>query len=175
MFFIAINNKIQCHRWAMKARVRFFAKNAKTPPRVRLKLGQRICIECVFWLLVCVQIVAANRPPRFLIDGRSEIVIRLKEGPDTPVGKLVIGYSWACVIIYFIGTIIRWLAKDLTSSWHVYLLSIDLINQYLFHKNPCKNVFCFQINKIIRNCRFYLGTYVGIIQIQFFETIDPLS
>ncbi|XP_046962418.1 cadherin-23 isoform X2 [Vanessa cardui] len=73
----------------MKAKVRFFAKNAKTPPRVRLKSGQKICIQCVFWLLVCIQIVSANRPPRFLIDGRSEIVIRLKEGPDTPVGSLI--------------------------------------------------------------------------------------
>ena len=30
-----------------------------------------------------------NRPPRFLIDGHSEIVLRLKEGPDTPVGSLI--------------------------------------------------------------------------------------
>lgn len=30
---------------------------------------------------------ARNNPPRFLIDGQTEIVIRLKEGPDTPVGK----------------------------------------------------------------------------------------
>ncbi|CAH2108500.1 unnamed protein product [Euphydryas editha] len=73
----------------MKARVRFFAKSAKTLPRVRLKSEQKICIECVFWLLVCIQVAAANRPPRFLIDGRSEIVIRLKEGPDTPVGSLI--------------------------------------------------------------------------------------
>lgn len=32
--------------------------------------------------------VAANRPPRFLIDGQSEIVVRLKEGSETPVGKM---------------------------------------------------------------------------------------
>lgn len=30
-----------------------------------------------------------NRPPRFLIDGQTEIVLRLKEGPDTPVGSLI--------------------------------------------------------------------------------------
>lgn len=30
-----------------------------------------------------------NRPPRFLIDGHSEIVLRLKEGPDTPAGSLI--------------------------------------------------------------------------------------
>lgn len=30
-----------------------------------------------------------NRPPRFLIDGHSEIVLRLKEGPETPVGSLI--------------------------------------------------------------------------------------
>lgn len=31
-----------------------------------------------------------NRPPRFLIDDQhSEIVLRLKEGPDTPVGESI--------------------------------------------------------------------------------------
>ncbi|CAH0714568.1 unnamed protein product, partial [Brenthis ino] len=39
--------------------------------------------------MLCVQTVSANRPPRFLFDGRSEIVLRLKEGPDTPVGSLI--------------------------------------------------------------------------------------
>jgi hypothetical protein len=29
----------------------------------------------------------ANVPPRFLIDGQTEIVLRLKEGIATPVGK----------------------------------------------------------------------------------------
>lgn len=31
--------------------------------------------------------VSGNRPPRFIIDEQTEIVIRLKEGPETPVGK----------------------------------------------------------------------------------------
>lgn len=31
--------------------------------------------------------VAANTPPRFVLDGQSEIVIRLTEGEATPVGK----------------------------------------------------------------------------------------
>lgn len=30
---------------------------------------------------------ARNNPPRFLIDGQTEIVLRLKEGPETPIGK----------------------------------------------------------------------------------------
>ncbi|KAF4517747.1 hypothetical protein B566_EDAN002952 [Ephemera danica] len=30
-----------------------------------------------------------NRPPRFLIDGQTEIVLRLKEGSETPVGTLI--------------------------------------------------------------------------------------
>lgn len=51
-------------------------------PKVRLKPGQS-------WLIVVAIIggALANRPPRFLIDGQSEIVVRLKEGLDTPVGK----------------------------------------------------------------------------------------
>lgn len=45
--------------------------------------------EGVWWLVILsvFVIATANRPPRFLIDGQSEIVIRLKESPDTPVGK----------------------------------------------------------------------------------------
>ncbi|XP_046672662.1 cadherin-23 isoform X2 [Homalodisca vitripennis] len=31
----------------------------------------------------------ANRPPKFLIDGQTEIVLRLKEGADTPAGSLI--------------------------------------------------------------------------------------
>lgn len=62
-------------------------ESAKTLPRVRLKAEHLKWTRSVLWLIVGLQVVAANRPPRFLIDGRSEIVIRLKEGPDTPVGK----------------------------------------------------------------------------------------
>lgn len=68
----------------MSPGMRFSARSAKTPPRVRLKPA--ICAISVIWLMICVEVISANRPPRFLIDGRSEIVIRLKEGPDTPVG-----------------------------------------------------------------------------------------
>ncbi|KRT78308.1 Cadherin, partial [Oryctes borbonicus] len=37
----------------------------------------------------CVYPVKCNRPPRFLIDGQTEIVLRLKEGEETPVGTLM--------------------------------------------------------------------------------------
>lgn len=30
---------------------------------------------------------ARNNPPRFLIDGQTEIVLRLKEESETPIGK----------------------------------------------------------------------------------------
>lgn len=45
-----------------------------------------LCALCVFnyW---CVWYVQCNRPPRFLIDGQTEIVLRLKEGEETPVGE----------------------------------------------------------------------------------------
>ncbi|GLV38052.1 Cadherin 88C [Carabus blaptoides fortunei] len=42
----------------------------------------------VLVLLVCGG-VQCNRPPRFLIDGQTEIVLRLKEGEDTPVGSMI--------------------------------------------------------------------------------------
>ncbi|CAB3223205.1 unnamed protein product [Arctia plantaginis] len=59
------------------------------PPRVRLKPVQYKCIRRFWLLLIILEVVVANRPPRFLIDGQSEIVVRLKEGPDTPVGSLI--------------------------------------------------------------------------------------
>lgn len=55
-------------------------------PRVRLKAVSSRCVQ-MLWLTMLCAVVAANRPPRFLIDGQSEIVVRLKEGTDTPVGK----------------------------------------------------------------------------------------
>lgn len=77
------SNKARCVRWlsTMQARV------TSHPPRVRLKPAQYKCITGFWLLLTILEVVVANRPPRFLIDGQSEIVVRLKEGPDTPVGK----------------------------------------------------------------------------------------
>lgn len=54
-------------------------------PRVRLKAVMPRCV-LMLWLMLLFAVVVANRPPRFLIDGQSEIVVRLKEGTDTPVG-----------------------------------------------------------------------------------------
>ncbi|KAF5272299.1 hypothetical protein FQR65_LT04956 [Abscondita terminalis] len=46
-----------------------------------------LCFFCV--LNLCVDVVSCNRPPRFLIDGQTEIVLRLKEGDETPVGSVI--------------------------------------------------------------------------------------
>lgn len=63
--------------------------------RVRLKKNvNRVCCNYYDYLLVCALLVSSiptvqcNKPPRFLIDGQTEIVLRLKEGTETPVGKL---------------------------------------------------------------------------------------
>lgn len=40
-------------------------------------------------LLILLPTASCNRPPRFLIDGPPEIVLRLKEGSDTPVDSLI--------------------------------------------------------------------------------------
>lgn len=51
---------------------------------------RRCSVQCMLLLVFFVSVfssVACNRPPRFLIDGQTEIVLRLKEGEDTPVGK----------------------------------------------------------------------------------------
>lgn len=44
-------------------------------------------------VLLLANSVFANRPPKFLIDGQTEIVLRLKEGSDTPAGKFNSVYS----------------------------------------------------------------------------------
>lgn len=47
-----------------------------------------ICsVLCLLMFLCFVGSVDCNRPPRFLIDGQTEIVLRLKEGAETPVGE----------------------------------------------------------------------------------------
>lgn len=57
------------------------------------KRHRRIWETWVFLLLMgsLVSSTAAysNHPPRFLIDGQTEIVVRLKEGNDTPAGTLI--------------------------------------------------------------------------------------
>ena len=58
---------------------------------MRLK-GRRLIWECwrfglLFAMCFVADAVRGNLPPRFLIDGQTEIVLRLKEGAATPVGK----------------------------------------------------------------------------------------
>lgn len=48
----------------------------------------QLCLILLFWSFDQIKQVQSNRPPRFLIDGQTEIVLRLKEGSETPVGKL---------------------------------------------------------------------------------------
>ncbi|XP_067619192.1 cadherin-23 [Eurosta solidaginis] len=60
--------------------------------KVRLKVEKSILESCmktvVLIFLTLLQPVISNRPPRFAIDGgQSEIVLRLKESPETAVGS----------------------------------------------------------------------------------------
>ncbi|XP_060803722.1 cadherin-23 [Amyelois transitella] len=59
-------------------------------PRVQCRARVRLkpVLSGFVWFLL-LQIATANRPPRFLIDGQSEIVVRLKEGVETPIGSLI--------------------------------------------------------------------------------------
>lgn len=43
----------------------------------------------IYWLTVVflVQFSAANKPPQFVTDWQTEIIVRLKEGPETPIGE----------------------------------------------------------------------------------------
>jgi hypothetical protein len=62
--------------------------------KVRLK-GHRLILECwrfglLFATCFVVEATDGNHPPKFLIDGQTEIVLRLQEGAATPVGKFQI-------------------------------------------------------------------------------------
>lgn len=68
----------------------------KVTETVKRRCGQRSWTRSAFLALVCVlglvgSVRAAgngmNRPPKFLLEGQSEIVLRLKEGAETPVGE----------------------------------------------------------------------------------------
>ncbi|XP_023311794.1 cadherin-23 [Anoplophora glabripennis] len=60
---------------------------------IKIKFKSKRCFPRFHYLfavlLYSVISVKGNRPPRFLIDGQTEIVLRLKEGVDTPVGTLI--------------------------------------------------------------------------------------
>jgi len=46
----------------------------------------------IYWLsvVILVQFSAANKPPQFVTDWQTEIIVRLKEGPETPIGEYIL-------------------------------------------------------------------------------------
>jgi len=48
---------------------------------------------CWLTVLIVVQLSAANKPPQFVTDWQTEIIVRLKEGPETPVGECTYIYE----------------------------------------------------------------------------------
>ncbi|XP_033230917.1 cadherin-23 isoform X2 [Belonocnema kinseyi] len=50
---------------------------------------QTICFVLFLLASFLQPSIARNNPPRFLTDGQTEIILRLKEGPKTPVGSLI--------------------------------------------------------------------------------------
>lgn len=97
------------------------AKNStKLFKKVRLKFkiqNEKIIFNLlILWLIcVCIKCVECNRPPRFIIEGHSEIVLRLKEGQDTPIGKTI----FFCI--------------SLTTFSHYFPESSSLLTIDLFH------------------------------------------
>ncbi|XP_060525001.1 cadherin-23 isoform X2 [Cylas formicarius] len=68
--------------WGHFVKIKFkSASLSGTPADVILFLGLVLSFS--------VNRVVANRPPRFLMDGQPEIVLRLKEGEETPIGSLL--------------------------------------------------------------------------------------
>lgn len=64
----------------------------KKQNKVRLKRSRKIQVAQLSHLIIyfiLLQTVKANRPPRFVIEGQSEIVLRLKESPETKMGEFM--------------------------------------------------------------------------------------
>lgn len=66
--------------------------SSKSFKTVRLKVmitttSARAFVVLLYLLAFYVQLSQCNRPPRFLLEGQSEIVLRLKEGPESSIDK----------------------------------------------------------------------------------------
>lgn len=64
-------------------------KHSRLQNNVNVKHFSKKLVNILVVILGFIEVVRGNRPPRFLIEGHSEIVLRLKEGPATPVGTLI--------------------------------------------------------------------------------------
>ncbi|XP_055377759.1 cadherin-23 isoform X2 [Condylostylus longicornis] len=67
-------------------------KNYKNYKKVKLKSKAYYAsyvLSVLLILFINISLANANRPPRFVIRGQTEIVLRLKESPETPVGTLI--------------------------------------------------------------------------------------
>ncbi|XP_043655694.1 cadherin-23 [Drosophila teissieri] len=69
-------------------KVRLKGRRQRPFPRYISSIPIHIPVQVII-LTTLISLVASNRPPRFAIDGQSEIVLRLKESPETKVGTLI--------------------------------------------------------------------------------------
>lgn len=85
------NNNLYLYCNPEEAKKKLF--KSKQHKKVRLKsfdLMLNLCLIVFIIFNVCIYHVngnISNRPPRFLIDGHPEIVLRLKEGAENPQGN----------------------------------------------------------------------------------------
>lgn len=91
--------------------------------KVRYKNFQFILLV---FIVLLVQPSLANRPPRFLIDGQTEIVLRLKEGSETPVGK----FSTIFIIIMYIDT-----ENTCLLSFKIFLKLVGFLDIFIFNSS----------------------------------------
>ncbi|XP_017067176.2 LOW QUALITY PROTEIN: cadherin-23 [Drosophila eugracilis] len=82
---ITMHNELQPHSQSIDyKKVRLKGLRHRIYPRYISSIYIQVII-----LTTLISLVASNRPPRFTIDGQSEIVLRLKESPETKVGTLI--------------------------------------------------------------------------------------
>lgn len=56
-----------------------------------------------FFIFLCIWKLcnAQNHPPQFIIDGQNEIVVKVKEGQETPVGTSIILHIKLLIIVNY--------------------------------------------------------------------------
>lgn len=92
MMKLTVNSQTQSANANAYRKVRLKRARESSLKRLALSGFVIITLVCIISSVSCLE-TRNNRPPRFLIDNQhSEIVLRLKEGPDTPVGKTTSGF-----------------------------------------------------------------------------------
>lgn len=78
-----------------------FGRPVSSSPSWRIRWTFGHFVLAVLW---CIGAATANRPPQFLTGAQTEIVLRLKEGVDSPAGRYLWLVKWLKVCLKVVQT-----------------------------------------------------------------------